>query len=91
MYDYDWNRSAREPSGYDYDKIDPFRGHERFDNGELIGLWLAKIYFEVPNASARWPDPWITEGESFWNWLRAASGSKLFLACRRQMARLSAF
>jgi hypothetical protein len=73
-YEYDWNRSALEPSGYDYDKIDPFRGHDRFDNGELIGPWLAKIYLhKVPNASARWPDPWVTEGESFWNWLRAPS------------------
>jgi hypothetical protein len=73
-YEYDWNRSALEPSGYDYDKIDPFRGHDRFDNGELIGPSLAKIYLhEVPNASARWPDPWVTEGESFWNWLRAPS------------------
>ena len=74
MYGYDWSRSAREPSGYDYDKIDPFRGHDRFDNGELIGPSLAKIYLhEVPNASARWPEPWVTEGESFWNWLRAPS------------------
>jgi hypothetical protein len=74
MYKYDWSRSALELPRYDYDKIDPFRGHDRFDNGELIGPWLAKIYLhEVPNASARWPDPWITEGESFWNWLRAPS------------------
>jgi hypothetical protein len=74
MYGYDWSRSALEPSGYDYNKIDPFRGHDRFDNGELIGPSLAKIYLhEVPNASARWPDPWVTEGESFWNWLRAPS------------------
>jgi hypothetical protein len=73
-YEYDWSRSALEPSGYDYDKIDPFRGHDRFDNGELIGPSLAKIYLhEVPNASAQWPDPWVTEGESFWNWLRAPS------------------
>ena len=63
-----------EPSGYDYDKIDPFRGHDRFDNGEVIGPSLAKIYLhDVPNASARWPDPWVTEGDSFWNWLRAPS------------------
>jgi hypothetical protein len=73
IYDYDWSRSALKPSGYDYNKIDPFRGHDRFDNGELIDPWLAKIYFEVPNASARWPEPWVTEGESFWNWLRAPS------------------
>lgn len=74
MYGYDWSRSALEPSGYDYDKIDPFRGHNRFDNGELIGPSLAKIYLhEVPNASARWPNPWVTQGESFWNWLRAPS------------------
>jgi hypothetical protein len=74
MYEYDWSRSALEPLGYEYDKIDPFRGHDRFDNGELIGPSLAKIYLhEVPNASARWPDPWVTEGESFWNWLRAPS------------------
>ena len=73
-YQYDWSRSAVELSRYDYDKIDPFRGHDRFDNGELIGPSLARIYLhEVPNASARWPDPWITEGESFWNWLRAPS------------------
>jgi hypothetical protein len=73
-YKYDWSRSALEPSGYDYDKIDPFRGHDRFDNGELIGPSLAKIYLhEAPNASARWPEPWVTEGESFWNWLRAPS------------------
>jgi hypothetical protein len=70
IYDYDWNRSALKPSGYDYNKIDPFRGHDRFDNGESIDPWLAKIYFEVPNATARWPEPWVTEGESFWNWLR---------------------
>ncbi len=73
MYGYNWTRSAPEPSGYDYDKIDPFRGHDRFDNGELIGRWLTKVYFEVPEASARWPAPWVTEGRSFWNWLRAPS------------------
>jgi hypothetical protein len=74
MYGYDWSRSAQEPLGYDYDKIDPFRGHDRFDNGELIGATLAKIYLhEVPNASVRWPEPWVTEGESFWNWLLAPS------------------
>jgi len=74
MYGYDWSRSAQEPLGYDYDKIDPFRGHDRFDNGELIGPILVKIYLhDVPNASARWPEPWVTEGESFWNWLRAPS------------------
>jgi Wzt C-terminal domain len=74
MYGYDWSRSPLEPLGYDYDKIDPFRGRDRFDNGELIGPSLAKIYLHgVPNASARWPDPWVTEGESFWNWLRAPS------------------
>lgn len=74
MYEYDWSRSALEPSEYDYDKIDPFRGHDRFDNGELIGPTLTKIYLhEVPNASARWPEPWVTQGESFWNWLLAPS------------------
>jgi hypothetical protein len=73
MYGYDWNAPALETSAYDYDKIDPFRGHDRFDNGELIGPWLAKIYFEVSEASARWPEPWVTQGESFWNWLRAPS------------------
>ena len=74
MYGYDWSRTALEPSLYNYNKIDPFRGHDRFDNGELIGFWLAKIYLhEAPNASARWPDPWVTEGDSFWNWLRAPS------------------
>jgi len=73
-YQYNWSRSAPELSRYDYDKIDPFRGHDRFDNGELIGPSLSRIYLhEVPNASARWPDPWITEGENFWNWLRAPS------------------
>jgi hypothetical protein len=73
-YGYDWSRTALEPSGYDYGKIDPFRGHDRFDNGELIGPSLAKIYLhEAPNASARWLEPWVTEGESFWNWLRAPS------------------
>jgi hypothetical protein len=78
MYDYDWSRSALEPLGYDYDKIDPFRGHDRFDNGELIGPTLTKIYLhEIPNANSRWPEPWVTGGESFWNWLRAPSG----LAC----------
>jgi hypothetical protein len=74
MYGYDWSTSALEPSGYDYNKIDPFRGHDRFDNGELFGSMLVKIYlYHVPNASARWPEPWVTEGESFWNWLRAPS------------------
>jgi hypothetical protein len=74
MYGYDWSRATPEPSGYDYDKIDPFRGRHRFDNGELIGPTLVKLYLqEVPNASARWPEPWVTEGESFWNWLRAPS------------------
>jgi hypothetical protein len=74
MYEYDWSRSALEPLGYDYDKIDPFCGHDRFDNGELIGPTLVKIYLhKVPNASARWPEPWVTEGDSFWNWLLAPS------------------
>ena len=73
-YGYDWSRSAQEPSTYDYNRIDPFRGHDRFDNGELIGPTLVKIYLQmVPSASDRWPDPWVTEGESFWNWLRAPS------------------
>jgi Sulfotransferase domain len=73
-YGYDWSRSAPEPSGYDYNKIDPFRGHDRFDNGELISPTLLKIYLQkVPDATARWPEPWVTEGASFWNWLRAPS------------------
>jgi hypothetical protein len=73
IYGYNWTRSAPEASRYDYDKIDPFRGHDRFDNGELIGRWLTKVYLEVPEASARWPAPWVTEGSSFWNWLRDPS------------------
>jgi hypothetical protein len=74
MYEYDWNRSAPELSKYDYDKTDPFRGRVRFDNGERIGRALAWIYLhEVSNASVRWPDPWVTEGDSFWNWLGAPS------------------
>lgn len=72
-YGYDWSRSTPQPSGYDYNKIDPFRGHDRFDNGELISPTLVKTYLQVPNASARWPEPWVTKGESFWNWLRAPS------------------
>ena len=73
-YGYDWSGSAPEPSGYDYNKIDPFRGHDRFDNGELISPTLVKIYLQkVPNVGARWPEPWVTEGASFWNWLRAPS------------------
>jgi hypothetical protein len=74
LYGYDWSRSAPKPAGYDYNKIDPFCSHDRFDNGELIGPWVAKIYLsEVPNSRSRWPEPWVTEGESFWNWLRAPS------------------
>jgi hypothetical protein len=74
MYEYDWSRSALELPRYDYDKIDPLRGHDRFDNGALIGPWVTRIYLrEVPNATARWPEPWVTEGDSFWIWLRAPS------------------
>ena len=73
-YGYDWSRSAPELPKYDYDKIDPFGGRDRFDNDEPISPTLLKIYFQhVPNATARWPEPWVTGGDSFWNWLRTPS------------------
>jgi len=71
-YSYDWDRSKPAPARFDYTAIDPFRGARRFDNGELIAPALTKIYLhEVVDASSRWPDPTVTDGDSFWNWLCA--------------------
>lgn len=67
---YDWDRSAAPPTPFDYVTIDPFRGRLCFDNGEAIGPILAWLYLiGLPDAVGRWPDPWHTEGDSFWNWL----------------------
>lgn len=73
-YKYDWDTTASAPPRFDYSPIDPFRGHEFFDNGEPIGLYLAKIYLhEAIDAPMRWPDPTLTDGDSFWHWLQSPS------------------
>lgn len=67
---YQWDRSAPSPTAFDYATIDPFCGRQCFDNGEVIGpslVWL--LLREVSESASRWPDPWRTEGDSFWNWL----------------------
>ncbi len=71
-YGYDWDVHGPEPARFDYDRIDPFRGRRHFDNGEHVGPTLPRLYlYEVPDARKRWPDPTITAGDSFWNWLLA--------------------
>jgi len=73
-YSYDWDAAAGDPPRFDYDSIDPFRGRRAFDNGEPIGPSLTKIYLhEVGDSSTRWPDPTVTAGDSFWNWLLSPS------------------
>jgi len=72
QFGYDWDRDKPAPRAFDYDTIDPFRGRDRFDNGEPIGPSLAKVYLhEAPNGPERWPDPTVTAGDSFWGWLIA--------------------
>ena len=67
---YDWDRSATPPAPFDYATIDPFRGRLCFDNGEAIGPSLAWLYLKaLSDAGGRWPVPYRTEGDSFWNWL----------------------
>jgi len=74
MYSYDWDAAGPAPVEFDYDSIDPFHGRRWFDNGEPIGASLAAIYLrDREGGRERWPDPTLTEGESFWNWLRLPS------------------
>jgi hypothetical protein len=69
-YKYDWDTTAPAPPSFDYDALDPFHGQKFFDNGEPVGLSLAKIYLnEAIDAPMRWPDPTLTAGDSFWHWL----------------------
>jgi hypothetical protein len=73
-YDYTWSASTQAIEAFDYDSIDPFRGHRSFDNGEPVGPSLPKIYVhDVRDAEQRWPDPTRTSGDSFWNWLLTPS------------------
>ena len=73
-YCYDWDAAGPAPVEFDYDSIDPFHGRRWFDNGEPIGASLAAIYLrDRDGARDRWPDPTLTEGDSFWNWLRLPS------------------
>lgn len=75
-YSYDWDASPGKPRTFDYDGIDFFRGHPTFDNGEPIGTALKRIHLhEVVDARTRWPEPWLTDGDSFWNWLAAPSAA----------------
>jgi hypothetical protein len=72
-YDYDWDRRTRDRPSFDYTSIDPFKGAPRLDNGVSIGPWMSRIYLlALENARERWPDPVVTAGDSFWNWLISA-------------------
>ena len=69
-YDYHWDRTIEPPAAFDYVAIDPFCGRDYFDNGTPIGPLLAAAYVrDASEAGAAWPEPWRTEGDSFWNWL----------------------
>ena len=73
QYAYDWNpANAARQAVFDYDTIDPFHSAGQFDNGEPICSFLVHAYFHAPfDAVGRWPQPVITAGDSFWNWLLA--------------------
>jgi hypothetical protein len=80
-YGYDWDADTSDPPRFDYTTIDPFRGRDVFDNGEPIGPSLPKVYLhEVVDASIRWPDPTLTDGDSFWTWLRSPANSAMLNA-----------
>ena len=69
-YAYDWNPERADPQSFEYASIDPFRGKRQLDNGEPIGSWMPRIYLlAAQGAQERWPDPSLTAGDSFWNWL----------------------
>ena len=69
-YGYNWDASASAPIPFDYDRLDPFRGADTFDNGEAVTPSLIRIYLlHAKDATSRWPDPTVTAGDSFWNWL----------------------
>ena len=69
-FGYDWDAHGAEPRSFDYASIDPFGGRATLDNGVAVASWMARIYLMAPTgARKRWPDPGITAGDSFWNWL----------------------
>jgi hypothetical protein len=68
-YSYSWDKSLPAPIKFNYSTIDPFQDHICFDNGQLLGPNLAAIYLSISDAQERWPYPYLTEGDSFWNWL----------------------
>ena len=69
-FGYDWDTHGSDPPSFDYASIDPFGGRATLDNGVPIGPWMARIYLMTPNDEReRWPDPAVTAGKSFWNWL----------------------
>jgi hypothetical protein len=69
---YLWERGAPDPAAFDYSTIDPFRNATTFDNGESVGTHLPILYLHyIDGATARWPNPVQTQGDSFWNWLKS--------------------
>lgn len=71
-YAYGWEIGAGTEPPFDYDSIDPFGGRHHFDNGQPIGPYLTSIYLcDVPGARERFPDPRLTAGDSYWNWLQS--------------------
>jgi hypothetical protein len=72
-YGYDWRMADKDPTPFDYASIDPFRGEEHLDNGEPVGPSMPRVYLleAGDDARERWPDPLVTAGDSFWNWMLA--------------------
>jgi len=69
-YGYHWDPNGRDSPPFDYASIDPFRGKSALDNGEPTGAWMSRIYLlAAERERERWPDPSLTVGDSFWNWL----------------------
>ena len=64
-YDVDPQKGLKR---FDYGAIDPFKGYDQFDNGVSIDAFVKYIYYCIGGLE-RWTLPYITEGDSFWNWL----------------------
>lgn len=62
--------SQRHPEPFDYARISPFVGNDRFDNGVPIPPIVVDLYFSHPGLRARWPNPLRTgDRDSYLAWL----------------------
>lgn len=51
-------------------KVERLEGQERFDNGTPVKEIYKRIYKKRPDLQVAFPDPFVTEGKSFYKWIK---------------------